>query len=1069
MTDKNKNENRKEYLCIGLLAHVDAGKTTLSEAILHRTGAIRSAGRVDHGDAFLDTNSMERDRGITIFSKQASFTTYAGAERVWTLVDTPGHVDFSTEMERVLQVLDYAVLIISAADKVTGQVRTLWKLLEHYGVPAFIFVNKMDQAGADREAVYEQIRSELGSACVDLQGEICGNQNGGNQNGGNQNGGNQNGRNQNGGNQNDSDGRKSAGQAVFSAGIQEEIAVCDEELMERFLEGEEITFEDAAALVASRRLFPVCFGSALREEGVDDLLVMLDTLAPEPARGTEFGARVYKITHDPGGARLTWMKITGGKLVPRQQIPESPDEKGLPEKAGQLRFYKGDRFDALQEAPAGIIVAVPGLSGTRAGMGLGTLAGQEGTERLLQPVMQSRLLLPPDQDLYGAYRRLRILEEEDPMLRLSYDEEKKEITIQVMGQVQREILQRLIRQRFDMRVEFGEPRIVYRETIAEPAEGVGHFEPLRHYAEVHLLLEPGEPGSGLIFESRCSVNDLALNWQRLIMTHLEEKRHRGVLIGAEITDMKISILGGRAHAKHTEGGDFRKATYRAVRQGLMMAKSVLLEPDYEFRLEVPQENVGRAMADLQQKNAVFGQPDFTENTAVLRGTVTVAALGNYVEEVAAYTRGAGSLSCSLRGYVPCQNAEEIIAASGYDPELDVRNPSSSVFCSHGAGTIIPWYEVRSFMHVDTGWRFPEEAPAMTEEESLEIAAERARKAAEEREKQRRLLESGSFSSGAAGADGEASGFAGSAGGSGTSEGSGKGSGSPAKSGAKGPSGKQNDAFKERSQARMAAEKELMQIFERTYGPVKPRAGAETGLFDTQLSPQNSKKKKNSDPWGLENTGGASGKGAGISRVGVSGKEPGSSQSGMAGKGAGISQAGVSGKETGSCQTGVAGKGAGTEGKWNKKSPALQDHYLLVDGYNIIFAWDYLRELAMVDIKSARDKLMDILSNFAGYRSEKVILVFDAYKVAGGPGEVLRWHNIDVVFTKEAETADLYIEKTAHVLAKKYRVTVATSDAVEQIIIFGAGAYRMSAGMLLEEIIYTEREMRERYDIASDED
>ena len=1021
----DKKENRKEYLCIGLLAHVDAGKTTLSEAILHRTGAIRSAGRVDHGDAFLDTNSMERDRGITIFSKQASFTTFAGAERVWTLVDTPGHVDFSTEMERVLQVLDYAVLIISAADKVTGQVRTLWRLLEHYGVPAFIFVNKMDQAGADREAVYEQIRSELGSACVDLQGEICGSQNGGNQNG--------------------SDGRKSSGQAVFSAGIQEEIAVCDEELMERFLEGGEITFEDAAALVASRRLFPVCFGSALREEGVDDLLVMLDTLAPEPARGTEFGARVYKITHDPGGARLTWMKITGGKLVPRQQIPESPDEKGLPEKAGQLRFYKGDRFDALQEAPAGIIVAVPGLSGTRAGMGLGTLAGQEGTERLLQPVMQSRLLLPPDQDLYGAYRRLRILEEEDPMLRLSYDEEKKEITIQVMGQVQREILQRLIRQRFDMRVEFGEPRIVYRETIAEPAEGVGHFEPLRHYAEVHLLLEPGEPGSGLIFESRCSVNDLALNWQRLIMTHLEERRHRGVLIGAEITDMKISILGGRAHAKHTEGGDFRKATYRAVRQGLMMAKSVLLEPDYEFRLEVPQENVGRAMADLQQKNAVFGQPDFTENTAVLRGTVTVAALGNYVEEVAAYTRGAGSLSCSLRGYVPCQNAEEIIAASGYDPELDVRNPSSSVFCSHGAGTIIPWYEVRSFMHVDTGWRFPEEAPAMTEEESLEIAAERARKAAEEREKQRRLLESGSFSTGAAGADGEASGFAGSAGGSGTSEGSGKGSGSLAKSGAKGSSGKQNDAFKERSQARMAAEKELMQIFERTYGPVKPRAGAETGLFDTQLSPQNSKKKKNSDPWGLENTEGASGKVSGSSRAGASGKEPGSSQSGM------------------------AGKGAGTEGKWNKKSPAQQDHYLLVDGYNIIFAWDYLRELAMVDIKSARDKLMDILSNFAGYRSEKIILVFDAYKVAGGPGEVLRWHNIDVVFTKEAETADLYIEKTAHVLAKKYRVTVATSDAVEQIIIFGAGAYRMSAGMLLEEIIYTEREMRERYDIASDED
>ena len=1058
----DKKENRKEYLCIGLLAHVDAGKTTLSEAILHRTGAIRSAGRVDHGDAFLDTNSMERDRGITIFSKQASFTTFAGAERVWTLVDTPGHVDFSTEMERVLQVLDYAVLIISAADKVTGQVRTLWRLLEHYGVPAFIFVNKMDQAGADREAVYGQIRSELGSACVALQEAVCGGLSSGGAGRGDFASGDA-------GRGDFSSKVSGSGRPSFSAEIQEEIAVCDDELMERFLEGEEVTVGDAAALVAGRSLFPVCFGSALREEGVDDLLCMLDTLAPVPVRGEEFGARVYKITHDAGGARLTWMKITGGVLVPRQPIPESPDEKGLPEKAGQLRFYRGERFDALQEAPAGIIVAVPGLSATRAGMGLGTEAGEEGTERLLQPVMQSRLLLPPDQDLYGAYRKLRALEEEDPMLRLSYDEEKKEITVQVMGQVQREILQRLIQQRFGMRVEFGEPRIVYRETIAEAVEGVGHFEPLRHYAEVHLLLEPGEPGSGLVFESRCSVNDLALNWQRLIMTHLEERRHRGVLIGAEITDMKISILGGRAHAKHTEGGDFRKATYRAVRQGLMMAKSVLLEPDYEFRLEVPQENVGRAMADLQQKNAVFGQPDFTENTAVLRGTVTVAALGNYVEEVAAYTRGAGSLSCSLRGYVPCQNAEEIIAASGYDPELDVRNPSSSVFCSHGAGTIIPWYEVRSFMHVDTGWRFPEEAPAMTEEESLEIAAERARKAAEEREKQRRLLESGSFSTGAAGADGEASGFAGSAGGSGTSEGSGKGSGSPAKSGAKGSSGKQNDAFKERSQARMAAEKELMQIFERTYGPVKPRAGAETGLFDTQLSPQNSKKKKNSDPWGLENTEGASGKVSGSSRAGASGKEPGSSQSGMAGKGAGSSQAGASGKEPGSSLPGVTGKGAGTEGKWNKKNPAQQDHYLLVDGYNIIFAWDYLRELAMVDIKSARDKLMDLLSNFAGYRSEKIILVFDAYKVAGGPGEVLRWHNIDVVFTKEAETADLYIEKTAHVLAKKYRVTVATSDAVEQIIIFGAGAYRMSAGMLLEEIIYTEREMRERYDIASDED
>ena len=1056
----------REYICIGLLAHVDAGKTTLSEALLHRTGAIRSAGRVDHGDAFLDTDSMERARGITIFSKQASFTTKpvlslrpesagkaekfekAGEtaktdktasrinkisggqtqmERVWTLVDTPGHADFSTEMERVLQVLDYAVLIISAADGVTGQVRTLWRLLEHYKVPAFIFVNKMDQSGADRAAVYTEIRDELGTACVDLQeafaaaGAVAGTASAG-------------------GSSAKISGLDSAeyvplqAAPVFSPELQEEIAVCDENLMERFFDGEEITLTDAANLVAARKLFPVCFGSALREEGVDDLLAMMDTLAREPHRGDAFGARIYKITHEGGssssgggnggsggnaingpgsGARLTWMKITGGSLMPRQQIPESPDEKGQPEKAAQLRFYKGEKYEALQEAPAGMIVAVPGLTGTRAGMGIGAEADKEETERLLQPVMQSRLILPPGQDLYAAYRKLRALEEEDPMLRLSYDEEKKEITVQVMGQVQREILQRLIGERFGMQIEFGPSRIIYKETIAETVEGVGHFEPLRHYAEVHLLLEPGEPGSGLVFESHCSVNDLALNWQRLIMTHLEERRHRGVLTGAEITDMKISIIGGRAHAKHTEGGDFRKATYRAVRQGLMMAQSVLLEPAYSFCLELPQENLGRAMSDLQQMDASFGQPDFSSknNTAILQGTVTVAALGNYVEEVAAYTRGAGSLQCSLKGYVPCKNAEAVIAASGYDPELDVRNPSSSVFCSHGAGTIIPWYEVRSFMHVDTGWRFPEEAPVMTEEEALDLAAERARKAAEEREKKKRLLEQGILDADTAGTGagniegggGKNAGAAGQGGGS-----SGSLSGTAGK--------KQDDAFKRRQQAVFAAEKELMQIFERTYGQIKPRAGAGSDLFDSVGGPDGAAKKKKAganDPWGLE-----------------SGEQP--------------------------------------DASVRKKKTAPQDHYLLVDGYNIIFAWNDLRELALRDIKSARDKLMDILSNFAGYRTEKVILVFDAYKVAGGPGEVLRWHNIDVVFTKEAETADLYIEKTAHVLAKKYRVTVATSDAVEQVIIFGAGAFRMSAQMLLEEILFTEREIRERYGIGTDE-
>ena len=1030
------DEKKTEYLCIGLLAHVDAGKTTLSEAILHRTGAIRSAGRVDHGDAFLDTDAMERDRGITIFSKQASFTTHpeqrvslpagrsavpaaevSAEDRIWTLVDTPGHADFSTEMERVLQVLDYAVLIISAADGVTGQVRILWRLLDHYGVPVFIFVNKMDQPGADRDAVYGQIRAELGNACVDLQGAFSAVEADGSKTG------------SRGESASGSRGSSAAGQTGaepaepvqfrgFSAELQEETAVCDDSLMERFLEGEEITLQDAAALVSVRKLFPLCFGSALREEGVDVLLAMLDTLAPAPVRGDSFGARVYKITHDGNGARLTWLKVTGGALLPRQIIPESVDEKGQPEKASQLRFYKGVKFEALQEAPAGIIVAVPGLSSTRAGQGLGAEAETAEAEQLLQPVMQSRLILPPGQDLYGAYRMLRALEEEDPMLHLAYDEEKKEITVQVMGRVQREILQRLILERFGMQVDFGPSRIIYKETIAEPAEGVGHFEPLRHYAEVHLLLEPGEPGSGLVFESRCSVNDLALNWQRLIMTHLEERRHRGVLTGAEITDMKISIIGGRAHAKHTEGGDFRKATYRAVRQGLMMTRSVLLEPAYDFRLELPQDNLGRAMADLQQMDASFGQPEFSEQTgnAVLRGIVTVAALGSYMEEVAAYTRGAGTLQCTLSGYIPCKNAEAVIAASGYDPELDVRNPSSSVFCSHGAGTIIPWYEVRSFMHVDTGWRFPEEAPAMTEEESLDIAAERARKAAEEREKQRRLLEEGIL-------EPDRSSFDRSLPGDGPEGtwGAQTGVSAPGKNPGKNPGKKKEDAFRRRQQAVFAAEKELMQIFERTYGPVKSRAGSESGLFDPDgFGSDSSRKKKrgSSDPWGLEKTG--------------------------------------------------ADDGADERPERKIKPVQPQDHYLLVDGYNIVFAWEDLRQLALRDIKSARDKLMDILSNFAGYRSEKVILVFDAYKVAGGQGEVLRWHNIDVVYTKEAETADLYIEKTAHVLAKKYRVTVATSDAIEQVIIFGAGAFRMSAQMLLEEIIFTEREMREQYGIGTDE-
>ena len=912
----------EQNMILGILAHVDAGKTTLSEALLHITGAVRKAGRVDHKDAFLDTNEMEKERGITIFSKQARFTSVRGEQqRSYTLLDTPGHVDFSTEMERVLGVLDCAVLVISAADGVNGQVRVLWRLLDHYRVPTCIFVNKMDQDGADRAALLASIRKELGTRCVDVM-----------------------------------PGSGTLADQLESGDVQEEIAVCDDALLDAYLEGEPVSISQMRRLTAERKLFPVLFGAALREQGVPELLECLDTLLQPPVYGDTFGAKVFKITRD-GGARLTWMKLTGGRLSVKTPLAECTDEKGNPEKVEQIRFYSGNKFETRQEAAAGEVCAVTGLTGTRVGQGIGAEAG--GTEELLQPVLRCAVILPPGEDLFKAYRSLRTLEEEDPTLRLNYDEEKKEITAQIMGQVQKEILQRMIRERLGLRVSFGDPSIIYKETIARAVEGVGHFEPLRHYAEVHLLLEPGLPGSGLVFENRCRADVLAVNWQRLIMTHLEEKRHRGVLTGAEITDMKISLLTGRAHLKHTEGGDFRQATYRAVRQGLMMTESVLLEPFYSFRMEIPQESLGRALTDLQQMGANFTQPDLEEGRSVITGSAPVSRIANYAEQLAAYTRGEGQITCTLKGYEPCTNAEEIIAASGYDPELDLRNPPGSVFCSHGAGTPVPWYEVRERMHVDSGWRDPSDGP-MTGKALLGYTEED--------------MWEEDLSYGSAGRTGLRAGVR---------------------------KEEKPVSFGEREARFFAEEDELRRIFERTYGPIKSRFSDD--------EPDNGRSAKS---WKR------------ASRV-ISADPP------------------------------------------DKRSHAArkvsEKEYLLIDGYNIVFAWEDLRELAIKDIMAARDKLIDLIVDFAGFRKEHVILVFDAYKVRGGRGEVIHVGGIDVIYTKEAETADLYIEKAAHELSKRYKVTVATSDAVEQVIIYGAGAYRMSAQNLLEELVLTKSLMREHYE------
>ena len=841
-------------LVVGILAHVDAGKTTLSEALLYRGGVLRRLGRVDHKDAFLDTEALERERGITIFSKQALLTL---EETELTLLDTPGHVDFSAEMERTLQVLDYAILVISGTDGVQSHTRTLWRLLQRYQVPTFLFLNKMDLDGAHRDALITQLQSQLDQGCVPFDAELS---------------------------QRD-----------------EAIAMCGEEALEEYLDRGQVSPSTIAALIAQRKLFPCWFGSALKVDGVDELLAGLEEYTLSPPAAQDFGAKVFKISRDSQGVRLTWLKVTGGSLKAKSLLSGGQGEAAWEEKADQLRLYSGEKFRPLDQAEAGTVCAVTGLTHTQPGQGLGSQA--DSSQPILEPVLSYQLLLPQGTDPHTVLPKLRQLEEEDPMLRMVWDGEGKQIYVQLMGQIQLEVLRRLIQNRFGLETDFGPGSIVYRETITRPVEGVGHFEPLRHYAEVHLLLEPGPRGSGVQVSSACPTDQLDLNWQRLVLTHLLERDHPGVLTGSPLTDVRITLVAGRAHVKHTEGGDFRQATYRAVRQGLMQVPCLLLEPYYDFLLELPPQCVGRAMTDLQAMGGTVAPPQAQGELSLLTGYAPVAGLRNYWQEVTAYTRGLGHLSCSLRGYEPCQTQQAVVEASGYDPERDADNPTGSIFCAHGGGFYVPWDQVREHMHVDSGLELE---PKVSQTRSTPSPAPR----------------------------------------------------SP------GPGGS------------LEQDKELLAVFERTYGKVE-RQG-----FQPQKKP---------------------------ARTSLD------------------------------------------EGKYNIRDQKTGPEYLLVDGYNIIFAWEELEQLARQDVSAARGVLEDILANYQGFRKCVVILVFDAYKVKGNPGSVEKRNGIYVVYTKEAETADAYIEKATYDLSRNHRVRVATSDGLEQMIILGHGALRLSARSFKAEV------------------
>ena len=851
-------ESTRKQIVLGILAHVDSGKTTLSEAMLYRAGVTRRLGRVDHKDAFLDTDALEKARGITIFSKQALLT--AGDTDI-TLLDTPGHVDFSTETERTLQVLDYAVLVVSGTDGVQSHTETLWRLLRRYHVPTFVFVNKMDLPGMERQELLAQLNRRLGEGFVDF--------------------------------------------GATQADRDEALALCDENLMGRVLDAGQLQDADLIPAIARRHVFPCWFGAALKLEGVDALLAGLDRYTrPAPALEA-FGAKVFKVSQDEQGARLTWLRVTGGELKVKAQLTGEADGESWAEKANQLRLYSGAKYTLTEAIGPGQVCAVTGLTKARPGEGLG--AERDSDLPVLEPVLSYQVLLPEGADVHAALGKLHRLEEEEPQLHVVWNETLGEIHVQLMGEIQLEVLRSLLAERFGLEVEFGPGGILYKETITEPMEGVGHYEPLRHYAEVHLKLEPLPRGSGMQFAADCREEVLDKNWQRLVLTHLEEKQHLGVLTGSPLTDVKITLIAGRAHLKHTEGGDFRQATYRAVRQGLMLAKSQLLEPWYAFRLEVPAENIGRAMSDIQRMEGTFDPPESGEETAVLTGFAPVSTMRSYPMEVVSYTRGRGHLSLTLDGYRPCHNAQEVIAAIGYEPEHDLDNPADSVFCAHGAGFVVPWDQVRSHMHVDSGWgksTRPEQEAAVP---------------------QRRAM-----------------------------------------------------AYR----ATLEEDAELLKIFERTYGPIKR----------DPLAAFRPVQKRERPDFAAE--------------------------------------------------------------QWE-----IAPEYLLVDGYNIIFAWDELNALSKESLDAARHKLMDILCNYQGFQKCVLILVFDAYRVPGSPGSIEQYHNIHVVYTKEAETADMFIERVTHEIGRNRRVRVATSDGMEQIIILGHGALRVSARMFHEEVQNVEKQIR----------
>ncbi|MDE6387705.1 MAG: TetM/TetW/TetO/TetS family tetracycline resistance ribosomal protection protein [Lachnospiraceae bacterium] len=911
-------------LVVGILAHVDAGKTTLAESILYTSGSIRRLGRVDHKDAFLDTDKLERDRGITIFSKQAVFRW---KDMDITLLDTPGHVDFSAEMERTLQILDYAVLVISGADGIQGHVSTLWRLLARYHVPVFLFVNKMDQPDTDAARLLAEIKERLDERCVMFGSR--------------------------------------------DAAFYEDIAVCDEEVLTQYLSedgGGSIDDELITKLVDKRKVFPCFFGSALKVEGVTELLGGLAAYTKMPSYGETFGARVYKISRDAQGNRLTHVKITGGTIKVKQLMRTHGGSRNhaedirladsvTEEKIDQIRIYSGDKYTVEQEAAAGCVCALTGPKSTFSGEGLGMEEGN--TVPMLEPVMTYRIVLPEGCDVHRMYNMLCQLEEEEPQLHIAWREQVSEIQIQLMGEVQIEILRNMIADRFGVEVTFDEGSIVYKETIASAVEGVGHYEPLRHYAEVHLLLEPGEPGSGLQFRTICSEDVLDRNWQRLVMTHLEEKEHVGVLTGSPITDMQITLVTGRAHLKHTEGGDFRQATYRAVRQGLCKAKNILLEPVYAFRLELPAAMIGRGMTDMQAKSGQFGAPETVGEYAVLTGTVPVSEMTGYQAQMMAYSSGRGRLYTQLKGYAPCHNADSVIAAMGYEAERDTDNPCGSVFCAHGAGFVVEWNQVEEYMHLDNVALNGRAVESDDTREGTEFLAESI---VVQRQDDGEVMRNGH-----------------------------------ARLSGRQQSGGMSDAI---------GQDEIDEIMDRTYGTKERK---KQGWARTVRAERINEEKI---------------------------KE------------------GRTGKTTDK-QTAYKENAGGRSG-----NSGSDEEYLLVDGYNIIFAWDSLNELAQTNLDSARGRLMDILSNYQGYCKTHLILVFDAYKVKGNPGSTVRYHNIDVVYTKEAETADQYIEKVTHEIGRKHRVRVATSDGLEQLIIMGAGAIRVSARELQEEIIAAGEELRQ---------